>query len=216
MTKTKLKKAKPGPKSPANKKKVNEQLRALYREDGITVTHAAEIAECSVDYTSKKFIEFGDEIAKNQPEDQDWFSKNDRVRYRALEGLSLKIHNSDQMIENILNRIKEMKEIQDSILPQTTDDVKEWLIEIDPDKFDHKGLLLLYAKIGNDLNLHKNYGYLIETIYKELREEKELHARLQAQYDTIEITPPPLEVLNSMIAKRIEIANASTQRKELK
>ena len=74
-------------------------------------------------------------------------------------------------------------------------------------QLDVKQMLEIYTMVGNALNMHKNYGYYVETIISNRREEIGFHAQLQQQFDTIEILPPAKEVLNSMIERRISERN---------
>lgn len=200
-----------GPKTAAHKETIDKTLRELYYEDGITYTHAGEIAGCSPEYASLQFKKIGDEIARNKPIDEDWIAKNDRVRDRALEGLSRQIKDSDQEIIKYQKRTKEMQEIQDLILADTKQQLDDTPIGILIKKakleIDNKTLLSIYNMLGSSLNMHKNYGYYVETIINNKREELTFHAQLQQQYDTIEILPPAKEVLNAEIERRIAEKN---------
>jgi len=200
---------KSGPKSNARKENIDKTLKDLYYEDGITYSHAAEIAGCSPLYASLAFKQFGNEIAEHREKDEDWIDKNDRVRDRALEGLSRKINNSDNEIEKYQRRITEQKAIQLTILPNAAEKLTEKggaLAGIISD-LNVKKMLRIYKLINSSLDMHRNYGYYVETIINNLRAEITLHAQLQQQYDTIEILPPAKEVLNAEIERRIAAKN---------
>jgi len=199
--------AKSGAKSDSTKRITNKILKELYYEDGITYTHAAEIAGCSKLYASIEFKKLGSEIAQYREKDEDWIDKNDRVRDRALEGLSRKIRYSDEVIGGYRTRIREQKAIQLAILPNAAEALADTALAGIISKIDVKVMLQIYNLIGSSLNMHKDYGYYIEQIINNKRAEIVLHAQLQQQYDTIEILPPAKEVLNAEIEKRIAIKN---------
>jgi len=199
--------AKSGAKSDSTKRSINKTLKELYYEDGITYTHAAEIAGCSKLYASIAFKQLGNEIAKYREKDEDWIDKNDRVRDRALEGLSRKIKHSDEEIEWYRTRIREQKAIQLAILPNAAEQLEDTPLAGIISKIDVKVMLEIYKLIGISLNMYKDYGYYIEQIINNKRAEIILHAQLQQQYDTIEILPPAREVLNAEIERRIAAKN---------
>lgn len=198
---------KSGPKPVAKKDDIEKKLRELYYQDGITYTHAAELAGCGADYSALMFKKFGEEIARNKPIDEDWLAKNDRVRDRALEGLSRQIADSDNEIIKFNARIKSAKLIQLAILPNAAGQLEETALGGIIARIDVKKMLEIYNLVGSALNMHKNYGYYVEQIVKNKREEITLHAQLQQQYDTIEILPPAKEILNAEIERRIAAKN---------
>jgi Ni,Fe-hydrogenase I large subunit len=195
------KKAHPGPK-PKNTEQ-DKILLKLFNEDGITFSHAAEITGCSRQYASKKFAEFGDIIDKEKQVYDSWVDKNDKVRDRALEGLSRNVADSDRNIERIAEHLKRAQSVQAAIIPQMIDEVEDSEIGQALQHVDQKVVLQIYQKLSKDLNMYKNYGYYIETISNNLRAEKTLKAELQQQYDTIEILPPASEILDKEIERRI-------------
>lgn len=209
--KPKSKHAKSGPKG-AKKKEIDDKLRELYLRGGITYTHAAQISNCSNEYASLAFKKFGVEIAENKEPDEDWYDKNDRVRDRALEGLSRQIKKSDENLSIMNQRLKNSKEIQVNILPNACEKIigetslREFVDSLKPKEF-----FALYGMMGGDLNMWKNYGYLVETINNNIRAETILQMELQQQYDSIEILPPPSEVLDATIEKRIAEKQGLTQ-----
>lgn len=203
----KLVPVKSGPKSTAKIIDINKKLKELYLQDGITYGHAGEIADCSPEYASLMFKKFGDEIAQHKEPDEDWLSKNDRVRDRALEGLSRKIKSSDDTIDDYNTRIRESKQVHLAILPNAASQLEKTALGGIITRLDVKKMLEIYNLVGSALNMHKNYGYYVETIINNKREEITFHAQLQQQYDTIEILPPAKEVLNAMIERRIAEKN---------
>lgn len=198
--------SKSGPKSDVKKEDLDKTLKELYYEDGITYSHAAELAGCSPLYSSIAFKKFGNEIAEYREKDEDWIAKNDRVRDRALEGLSRKIKNSDEEIERYRTRIREQKAIQLAILPNAAEKLENTALARIITKLDVKKMLEIYNLVGSTLDMYRNYGYYTETIINNLRAEIILHVQLQQQYDTIEILPPAKEVINAEIERRIVAA----------
>jgi len=193
----------------AKKKEINAKLKELYFEDGITYTLAGKLAGCSNEYASLMFKKFGDEIKEFKEDDADWIEKNDRVRDRALEGLALRITNSKKTIERMEEKRKKINTIQQAILPDLAQKVEDspvgeaLLAAMDKEKIDSKDVLFLQKVLNKDLNLYKNFGYYVTTLEERIHTETIFNAELQAQYDTIEILPPPSEVLNAEIEKRI-------------
>jgi len=207
--KPKDKKLKRGPKPDSKKKETDRVLKQLYFQDGITYTHAAEIAKCDVEHASLMFKKFGDDIQTHKEDDADWIERNDRVRERALEGLSIKIKKSDTTITRMEEKRKKINEIQQAILPDLAQKVEDTevgqviLEGIDKEKIVWKDVLELQKILNKDLNLFKNFGYYVTTLEERIHTENIFNAELQVQYDTIEILPPPSEVLNREIEKRI-------------
>ena len=209
--KPKSKHAKPGPKG-AKKKEIDDKLRELYVRGGITYTHAAEIAGCSIEYASLAFKKFGDEIANHKEPDEDWYAKNDRVRDRALEGMSRQIKKSEENLSLMSKRLKNAKEVQINILPNACEKIyektgiQEFVKSLKPKEY-----IALLGMLGGDLNLWKNYGYFIETINNNIRAETIFQMEMQQQYDALEIIPPPREILDAMIERRIAEKQGLTQ-----
>jgi len=201
-----------GPKSESQKMIINNKLKELYFEDGITYTHAAEIACCSRQYASITFKQLGDEIAQYKEKDETWIEKNDRVRDRALEGLSKQLKKSDSRLVQLKNQLTSVTEMQINILPNTAEKIQN---ETSLGEFIKtlgvKDLMDLYTMIQTDINMWKNYAYLIQTIGNNLRAETTLNLEVQQQYDSIEIMPPPSEILNAEIERRIAAKQGLTQ-----
>jgi Ni,Fe-hydrogenase I large subunit len=200
--KPKNKHAKAGPKT-ASKAALDKQLLALFNEDGITYSHAAEITKCSRQYASNQFKIFGDKIEANKQIYESWIEKNDRVRDRALEGLSRNVKNCDDNIVGLKEHLKKAQSVQAAIIPKMVDTVNDSEIGRMLKHVDFKVTLAIYQELSKDLNMYKNYGYYVETISNNLRAETILKAELQQQYDTIEILPPASEVLDREIERRI-------------
>ncbi len=205
-------KAKTGPKSVAEKQAVDKKLRELYYESGITYTRAAIIAGCGPEYSTKKFKEFADEILKHREDDEDWLEKNDRVRERALEGLAVNVEKCDDRLGALNNQMKSAKQMQVNILPNACEKLEnETGIRAFLKSLDSKEYLSIYTMMNGDINMWKNYGYYIQTIGNNIRAETTLKLEIQQQYDTIEIMPPPSEILNKMIEQKIAEKQGLTQ-----
>ncbi len=184
-------------------KDINAKLKKLYYEGGITYSQAAEMAGCERHYASKQFKIFGDEIFQHQIKDEDWISKNDRVRDRALEGLTQNVRKCDDALETLEKRLKKTTEIQHVVLPDTVAKLQQTKLGEAIEHLKTSDVFAIYKIINTDINLWKNFGYLIEMISSNLKAERTLKAELQQQYDTIEILPPPSEVLDRVIERRI-------------
>ncbi len=193
----------------ARKKEIDSKLKELYFQDGITYSHAADIAGCSRKYSSLKFKYFGDEIQKHKEPDDTWIDKNDRVRDRALEGLSKQIKKSDTAIERLEQDLKKEKQVKDAIIPNLAQKIEDSeigavILEAVKDKtIKWPHVMQLQTILNNDLNLYKNFGYYTTTIEEKIRGERTFQAELQMQYDTIEILPPPSEILQAELERRI-------------
>jgi len=193
--KPKDKKLKRGPKPDSKKKETDRVLKQLYFQDGITYTHAAEIAKCDIEHASLMFKKFGDDIQTHKEDDADWIERNDRVR--------------ESTITRMEEKRKKINEIQQAILPDLAQKVEDTevgqviLEGIDKEKIVWKDVLELQKILNKDLNLFKNFGYYVTTLEERIHTENIFNAELQVQYDTIEILPPPSEVLNREIEKRI-------------
>ena len=194
-----------GPKPTAQMKEVDKKLKECYFQNGITYSLAAEIAGCGIDHASLMFKKFGDEIAGHKEPDLDWIDKNDRVRDRALEGLALQIKESTEVVKRLKDERKSSKQIQESILPDLTQKIQDTELGQMLEKCDAKTILYLQQILNKDLNLYKNYGYYVLTIEEKIHTKQVFKAELQQQYDSIEILPPPSEVLNAEIERRIAI-----------
>lgn len=182
---------------------INKKLEQLYFEGGITYTQAGQLADCSRQHASLMFKKFGDEIAQYQVKDEDWISKNDRVRDRALEGLSNNVTQCDDALETLEKRLKKTTEIQQAVLPDTVAKLQQTKLGEAIEHLKMSDVFAVYKIINTDINLWKNFGYLVEMISSNLKAERTLKAELQQQYDFIEILPPPSEILDRVIEKRI-------------
>ncbi len=203
--KPKDKHIKSGPKSKAKVEAINKKLKECYFENGITYSRAADDAGCSEKYASLMFKKFGDDIAEHREPDKDWIDKNDRVRDRALEGLSLQMKEADTVLKRLKEDRKSSKQIQESILPDLGQKIQDTELGQMIEKCDGKTILELQQILNKDLNLYKNYGYYVLTIEEKIHTKQVFKAELQQQYDSIEILPPPSEVLNAEIERRIAI-----------
>ncbi len=190
-------------RTPETRKQIDNKLLELFNEGGITHGHAGELARCSRQYASEKFKKFGDEIQASQPVYESWVMKNDRVRDRALEGLSRNVKNCDDTIQELKKRLKEAQSVQTEIFPETANKVQDTELGEALKHITAKTLFAIYKFLSTDMNMWKNYGYYVETISNNLRAETILKAEFQQQFDTIEILPPATEILDREIEKRI-------------
>ena len=182
---------------------INKNLEKLYFEGGITYTQAGQLADCSRQHASLMFKKFGDEIVQFKEKDEDWITKNDRVRDRALEGLSTNVRECDNSLASLEKRFKKTVEIQNAVLPDTVAKLQQTKLGEAIEHLKTSDVFAIFKIINTDINLWKNFGYLIEMISSNFKAERTLKAELQQQYDFIEILPPPSEVLDRVIERRI-------------
>ena len=182
---------------------INKKLEELYFEGGITYTQAGQLADCSRQHASLMFKKFGDEIVQFKEKDEDWITKNDRVRDRALEGLSTNVRECDNSLASLEKRFKKTVEIQNAVLPDTVAKLQQTKLGEAIEHLKTSDVFAIFKIINTDINLWKNFGYLIEMISSNFKAERTLKAELQQQYDFIEILPPPSEVLDRVIERRI-------------
>lgn len=200
---------KSGPKPKSEQQAIDKKLKEFYFQDGITYTHAAELAGCSDKYASLQFKKFGDDIDKNKEPDDTWIDKNDRVRTRALQGLSKQINQSSEAITRLTQEHKKEKQVKDAIIPNLAQKIEDSeigavILEAIKDKtIKWAHVMQLQSILNNDLNLYKNFGYYVTTLEEKIRGERTFQAELQQQYDTIEILPPPSEILDAELERRI-------------
>lgn len=202
-------KAKRGKKDVKLSIQQDSQLRKLFDRDGITPWAASLEVKCGYEYAVKKFKEFGQTLT--DAEDENWIERQDKVRKRALEGIALRLKESNKQIEDITKRRDKMIDVQESILPKLIDTVQETemgeLVEQIIGRMDFKVCMGIYKKLGDNVNMYKNYAYLVEQIQKQLQSERTFEAELQQQYDGLEIMPPPSAVLEAEIEKSIAQKN---------
>ena len=165
-----------------NPNKIKE-LDDLFFTDGITAYKASRLV--GVDYkTAKKY--FADWSKRLIAEDahETWVDRNTRVRVRAIEGLANTIYE----IRMLRNRFsKRLEKTLSKIESLEKSSKKSTNNEIE--KLESK--LVIYERI-----VRKNIG---------------LEAELQQQFDTIQILPPPNEVLEAEIEKHIANRYAENQ-----
>ncbi len=194
---------KSGPKPNAKKVAIEKKLKELYYQDGITNRKAGEIAGCSAEEAGKQFKIIGAEVADHQVKDEDWITKNDRVRERSLEGLSEQIYHCDLVLKRLNDDRKKVKQMHENILPDLTQKVQDTELGEMLEKCDAKTVLYLQKVLNRDLDLYKNYGYYLLTFDEKIQTREVLKAELQQQYDTIETLPPPSEVLDRVVERKI-------------
>lgn len=200
-------KNKSGPIPKSRKIDIDAKLTELYYENGITATQASIIAGCSRQYASEKFKEIGSKIVDAEEMEDDWFGRDERTRKRMKEGLSIQIINTDKNIERMTQRLKKAQEIQAAILPDLVSKVSDSKLGRILENVDMNVVMEVYKIISNDLNMWKNYGYHVDGIETNIRNEVTFKAELQAQYDTIELTPPLKQQLEQEIERRIAEKN---------
>lgn len=202
-------KAKTGRKDSKAKVEQDIKLRQLYCQDGITPWRASNEVNCGYEYAVKKFKEFGQELT--DAEEENWVERQDKVRKRALEGLTIQIKDSETQIQGISNRLKKSIDMQgmitDSLITNVEDSELGSVIIDAIGKVDAKVAMAIFKQLANDVNMWKNYGYLVEQVQKQLQAERTFKAELQMQYDGIEIMPPPSAVLEAEIEKSIAAKN---------
>jgi len=79
-------------------KKMQENLKELFLESGITPFQASKKLDISPHTAKHYFIKFADQLTKQETH-EDWFSREKRVRARALEGYSTSIDKIRKRIE---------------------------------------------------------------------------------------------------------------------
>jgi len=203
-------KAKTGRKTTKVKIEQDIKLRKLFDQDGITPWFASNEVNCGYEYAVKKFQEFGQELVDN--EDENWIERQDKVRKRAMEGLSIQITDAETQIKSTENRLKKSIDMQGMLIDSLISNVEETeLGQVIADaigRVDAKVTMAIFKQLTNDINMWKNYGYLVEQVQSTLNRERVFKAELQMQYDGIEIMPPPSAVLEAEIEKSIAEKNA--------
>lgn len=192
------------PRGRKNKKatvELDKKLRELYDEDGITPWRASIIAKCGYKYAIAKFTEFGTDAM--EAEKEDWLDRNERVRQRALEGLSLKIKKQSGVLKRLEDQLSHAKELHDGILQKTGEKLLETNLGQAVSHLDQKDVMILAKILVNDLNLEKNYGYYVTTIEDKIKMEEVFVSELVQQFDAIEILPPPKTILEAELERRI-------------
>jgi len=202
-------KAKTGRKDAKAKAEQDIKLRQLYSQDGITPWRASIDTKCGYEYAVKKFKEFGQELT--DAEDENWIERQDKVRKRSLEGLSIQIKDAETQIKVVEKRLEKSRDMQESLIDTMVENIQNTeLGEVIQDaigRVDAKVAMAIFKQITNDINMWKNYGYLVEQVQSTLNRERVFKAELQMQYDGIEIMPPPSAVLEAEIEKSIAAKN---------
>lgn len=209
-------KLKKGPKPASKWVDIDNKLRELYLQDGITITRAAIIAGCDAKHASLQFKKFGEEIAEHvMAGDEDWLEKNDRVRARALEGLAVQVQSSDDKLGAMKLELKSAKELQANLIPNAMEKFMDTelyaAVQGAIEKMDTKTFFAIYSMMQGDINMWKNYGYYVQTIRNNIRAETQLNLEIQQQYDTIEIMPPASEIMDRIIERKIAEKQGLTQ-----
>jgi len=202
-------KAKTGRKDTKAKVEQDLALRKLFDQDGITPWRASIEVKCGYEYAVKKFKEFGQTLVDK--EDENWIERNEKVRKRALEGLTIQIKDAEKQITLTQKRMEKTRDIQESLIDtmvENIDNTELGSIILDAvGKIDPKVCFAIFKQLTNDINMYKNYGYLVNQEQRQLQSERTLKAELQQQFDGIEILPPPMAVLEAEIEKSIAEKN---------
>jgi len=206
MPKKKPSTPKKGRKDSKTKTVLDMKLRELYDEDGITPWLASQITHCGYKYAALKFKAFGITLVEN--EDEDWIERNDRVRKRALEGLALNIKKSNDVVKRLQDQLSDAKKVMDEIMPRGVANLEDTKLGEVIDSMSQTVMMKVYNIIDNTLNMHKNYGYYVGSIEQNIKGQELFKVELQQQYDTIEILPPPSQILSAELEKRIAARNA--------
>lgn len=198
-------KAKAGRKSTKVKIEQDLALRKLFDKDGMTPWFASNKVNCGYEYAVQKFKEFGQLLT--DAEDEDWIERQDKVRKRSLEGLTVQIKDSEKIVETVQKRLEKTRDVQESLMDKLVEDVEKSelgsVIQDSIGRIDGKIVFAIYTKLSNDLMMYHNFGTLVERIQRQLQGERTFKAELQMQYDGIEILPPPSAVLDAQIEKAI-------------
>lgn len=207
------KKPKRGKKSTNLKTIQDKKLEELYYEDGITPKMASKIVGCGYKYALTKFNSLGAIIA--EAEDEDWIERNERVRKRALEGLSVKLQDAKDHIKFVNSQLDQNKMMQEAALGDAVDKLGEsplgeMLKEIF-EKIDKKVLFIVVGMLRKELDIHRSYGFLVAQLIREMRSERVFVAEMQQQFDAIEILPPPKAVLDAEIERHIAAKQSMLQ-----
>lgn len=190
-----------GRKTKKDTVELDKKLRELYDEDGITPWRASIISKCGYKYAIAKFTAFGTDAM--EAEKEDWLERNERVRQRALEGLSIKIKKQGGVLKRLEDQLTKAKKLQDDILFKTGEKLADTRLGEVIETFDYKTIMQVTKILVNDLNLEKNYGYYVATIEDKIKMEEVFVSELTQQYDAIEILPPPKTILEAELERRI-------------
>jgi len=190
---------------PKEKVELNKKLRDCFMEDGMTANMAATKCGCSYRYAVWYFKRLG--MIITEEEEHDWIERNDIVRKRALEGISTRIEDLKPRIKVAREAVDEAREMQKKLLEKTLSKAKKSHLQIFFQELAQDEEQEIFFEIINFLagylKEYANLGYLFN---QQMLTEKALlvfSAELQQQYDSIEILPPPSEVLEAELEKRI-------------
>lgn len=202
-------KAKTGRKTTKVKIEQDIKLRKLFDQDGITPWFASNVVNCGYEYAVRKFKEFGQTLVDK--EDENWIERQDKVRKRALEGLTIQIKDAEKIVGTVQKRLEKTRDVQESLMDKLVEDVdKSELGSVIQDaigRIDAKIVFAIFTQLTNNLMMYNNFGQLVEKIQRQLQGERTFQAELQMQYDGIEILPPPSAVLEAEIEKSIALKN---------
>lgn len=195
------KKVKRGPKKPGDKIEIERKLRELFDEDGITPWLASRIVGCDFRFAVSRFNHYAEQII--EAEEQDWIARNEKVRKRALEGISTKIKIAKEDLKIIEKQLDTNQKFQEAAIHDTVEYLKKSPIGIAMGHLKEEDFFDLVSLLRRELDIHKSYGFLLVQDIQQLRSQRTFAAELQQQYDSIEILPPPSAVLELELEKRI-------------
>lgn len=194
-----------GPKDPKDKIELHRKLRESFMKDGITPYQASIECGCNYRYAVHYFKRLGSIITEE--EEHDWIERNDVVRKRALEGIAVKIRDLDPRISIIREAVDESRKMQKDLIEKTiskakTTHLQVFFQELAADE-EKEAFFEIVRFLSGYIKEYANLGYLFN---QQILTEKAFlvfAAELQQQYDSIEILPPPSEVLEAELEKRI-------------
>ena len=201
--------SKRGKKTLKDKIELDRKLHDYFDQDGMTPWRASIDCHCGYEYAVKKFDEFG--LILVEAEEETWIERQDRVRKRALEGLSIQIQDAKDLASSTRKRLEKTRDIQESLIDNMVENVQNTelgsILKDTLGRIDSKVVMAIYKQLTDDLNMYRNYGTLVENIQQKLLSTLTFKAELQMQYDGIEIEPPASAVLEAELEKAIAAKN---------
>jgi len=167
--------AKMGRKTTKDKLALDKKLHEQFDIDGITPWRASIDCGCSYEYAIKKFDDFA--VTLVEAEEENWIERQDKVRKRILEGLSVQVIDAESQITNTKKRFDKTIDIQEQLIDTMIDNAENTelggILKDVIGRMDLKVVLAISKQITNDLNMWKNCGYLVEKIDGQLIQRNE-------------------------------------------
>jgi hypothetical protein len=177
---------KTGRKTPKESKEMQEVLRELFLEDGMTAYQAAQITGNHFRTVQNYFDEWADEIIKVSGHET-WIAREKRVRARALEGISKKLTSVRTRLAKLYSILDELIEVRSLVTKheKALDRKLQAVVNtLDDDKFD---------KLNSEIERYERIVRLNDILASEL----------QIQFDSIEMMPPSEAILDRELEKLI-------------